>query len=145
MVVPSDPVCGERDTPTVWRSAAATPAAFKAAITAAAAAALRPSASRAVAALVSTPNSKEARSGTAVAVPLPVTVIVGVAAGEAVWASRGCATPASAAAPSTSAATRIALRMDLMPRIRHRRSKRHILRAGVRAAGGTELHREVRT
>ena len=68
-------VCGESEIWLVWMSAAATPAFFKAAMTAAAASAVRASALEAVCARVSTVKENEARSGTVVTVPCPLTVI----------------------------------------------------------------------
>jgi hypothetical protein len=76
ILVPSWDVCGSSETSVVWRSAAVTPALFNAATIAFAASALLDSAADAVAPRVSTLKLHEARSGTAVAAPLPVTVIV---------------------------------------------------------------------
>ena len=95
IAVPSLLVRGESETPVVCRSALATPAAFSAAITAAAAAAFFAIASFAVVARVVTANWNEARSGAAVAAPLPVTVIVRAAV----------AAPAPLAGPPSGGAT----------------------------------------
>ena len=102
--VPSCVVCGDSETSVVWRSAAATPAFFSAATTACSASAFADSAAVAVAPRVSTVNWNEARSGTATTEPLPVTVIVrGTGVVSALWARRGCATPAIAAASEQQA------------------------------------------
>jgi hypothetical protein len=67
---------------------------------------LRLNASAAVDAWVVTPKSKDARSGVAFTVPLPVTVIVVPAEDVAVRPKSGCATPAIAAATSNTPARR---------------------------------------
>ena len=84
-------------------SAAATPAFFNAVATAAAASAFRAIAPVAVWARVSIVKSKEARSGTVVTVPLPLTVIV-FAGASAERPRCGCATPAIAEAVRRTAA-----------------------------------------
>src|SRR5207244_5747797 len=79
----------------------------------------------AVAPFVVTPKSNEARSGVASTVPLPVTVIVVPAVGVAERPRCGCATPAIAAATSSTPATRRVVRSLFMPHVRHRRATGH--------------------
>ena len=71
-------------------------------------------ASEAVAAFVVTPKLKEALSGVAFAVPLPDTVIV-VVDGLAAPPLLGCATPAIAAATSSTPEMRRTYRSLVMP------------------------------
>src|SRR5262252_4014951 len=86
---------------------------------------LRLSASAAVAPSVVTPKSNEARSGVASTVPLPVTVIVEPEEDVAERPRRGCATPAIAAATSSTPASTRMVRSLFMPRIRHRGADGH--------------------
>src|SRR5215471_17806235 len=88
---------------------------------------LRLRASAAVAPFEVTPKSNEARSGVASTVPLPVTVIVEplvVVAERPRW---GCATPAIAAATSSTPASTRIVRSLFMPRVRHRAAARHVV------------------
>src|SRR5947207_13261726 len=101
------------------------PAFFSAAMIVRASEELRLSASPAVAPFVVTPKSNEARSGVASTVPLPVTVIVAPADGVAERPRWGCATPAIAAATSSTPASRRIVRNLFMPHLRHHAAARH--------------------
>src|SRR5262249_21662799 len=81
---------------------------------------LRLSASAAVAPLVVTPKSNDAWSGVASTVPSPLTVMVEPAGGVAERPRRGCATPAIAAATSSTPGTRGVVRDLFMAHVRRR-------------------------
>src|SRR5262249_13415531 len=119
--LPLAEVCGQSETWVVWMADEATPALFSAAMTLRAAEELRVSASAAVAPFVVTPKSNDARSGVASTVPSPVTVMVEPAGGVAERPRRGCATPAIAAATSSTPARRRIVRNLFMAHVRRRR------------------------
>src|SRR5262252_3448918 len=79
---------------------------------------LRLSASAAVAPFVVTPKSKDARSGVASTVPLPVTVMVEPPDVVAERPRCGCATPAMAAATMSAPASTRMVRSLFMPHVR---------------------------
>src|SRR5205823_12904730 len=118
-------VWGQRETWVVWIADEAMPAFFSASLRARAWEAFRRSAYAAVAPLVDTPKSKEARSGVASTVPLPVTVIVVPAVGVAERPRCGCATPAIAAATSSTPATKRVVRSLFIPHVRRDAAERH--------------------
>ena len=95
-------VCGQSETWVVWMSAEGMPAFFSASMIARAWAELLLSAWAAVAPFVVTPKSNEAWSGVESTVPLPVTVMVEPVDEVAERPRCGCATPAIAAATSST-------------------------------------------
>src|SRR6185503_13513875 len=103
-----------------------TPAFFSASMIARAWEALRLSASAAVAPCVVTPKPNDAWSGVALTVPLPVTVIVEPVAGVAERPRCGWATPAIAAATSSTPASKRIVRNLFMRHVRRRAAVRHV-------------------
>src|SRR4029078_10747648 len=124
-------VCGQSETWVVWMSESATPAFLSAATIVRASEEWRLTACAAVAPFVVTPKSKEARSGVASTVPLPITVMVVPADGVAERPRCGCATPAIAAAASSTPASRRIVRSLFMQLIRRCAFRRHTYREGV--------------
>ena len=103
--LPSSFQLGPTVTSCVCRSAFATPAPRRAAITSRAFRAFSTDACLAVTPSVLTPNEKLARSGTELTEAVPVTVTPCVAGGAEPWAEPGRPTPAYATAAASSTAT----------------------------------------
>jgi hypothetical protein len=107
-------VCGHSETVVVWMSEPGMPAFLSASTIACACCESLLSASLAFAPFTWTPKSNEALSGVAFAVPFPVTVIVVVDV-VAAPPKLGCATPAIAAATSSTPEMRRTYRSLVMP------------------------------
>src|SRR5437870_12678333 len=120
IVVPSCVVWGESESWLVCTSAAGTPSPLIAWATDADTSPFRVIAAAAVAARVSTVKENEARSGTVVTVPCPLTVIAVFAGVSVERPSCGCATPAIAAAARSTAAAKRTYRSRITQVIRHR-------------------------
>src|SRR5438093_11706454 len=137
IVSPLSVVRALKDTPWVWMSARATPAARSAAMTFRISVAFAARAAVAVFALLTTPKLKAARLGTVVTEPAPVTDIVFAAGEVSLRAPSGAPIPANAAITArTPAANR--RRFILTALIRRRSDGGHTLGSCRRGRGGAE-------